>query len=291
MKICITGANGQLGQAFKGLATEFPEWTFHFAGRSKADLTDLTTVDRWLDECQPDVLINCAAYTNVNQAEQEQELARRINVDAVEHLAHYCQQQDIPLFHYSSDYVYHTEQGIPFRETDPTAPKGVYAATKLQGEQRALLVHAQTTVIRTSWVYAPTGHNFVKTMLRLGAEREELKVVSDQIGTPTYAPDLAMASLQMLKQREEAKVSREDLAGIFNFSNEGVASWYDFALAIFELSGIDCRVQAVASHEFPSPVERPHYSVLNKTKIKQTFELTIPYWREALNRCILNIKR
>lgn len=286
MNICITGAGGQLGQAFKALSSTFPDWTFHFADRAKADLGNLPAVNQWLEQCRPDVLINCAAYTNVNQAEEERELAQRINVEAVEHLAKYCSAKDISLFHYSSDYVYHTEKGVPFRETDATTPKGVYAATKLEGEQRALAVFPRATIIRTSWVYASTGHNFVKTMLRLGAERDELKVVSDQIGTPTFAPDLADATLQMIRAWEEGKVSREDLGGIFNFSNEGVCSWYDFALAIFEMSGLNCRVFPVESHEFPSPVERPHYSVLNKTKIKKAFSLEIPYWRDALKRCL-----
>lgn len=290
MKICITGAGGQLGQAFKSLSTNFPDWTFHFAHRSRADLGDLSTVDQWLAQTRPDVLINCAAYTNVNQAEEEPELARKINVTAVEHLAGYCRTNNLPFFHYSSDYVYHTERGVPFRETDATAPKGMYAATKLAGEQRALDVHPLTTVIRTSWVYASTGHNFVKTMLRLGAERDELKVVSDQIGTPTFAPDLAGASLEMIRQWQQATVPRDALAGIFNFSNEGVCSWYDFALAIFEKSGLTCRVTPVESHEFPSPVERPHYSVLNKSKIKTTFDLQIPYWRDALTRCLAEME-
>ncbi|PHN02017.1 dTDP-4-dehydrorhamnose reductase [Flavilitoribacter nigricans] len=289
MNICITGAGGQLGQSFKSLTGAYPQWQFHFADRSIADLSDLSTVDQWLEASQPDVLINCAAYTNVNQAEEDEALARQINVDAVEHLARYCSRKAIPLFHYSSDYVYHTERGIPFRETDATAPKGVYAVTKLEGERAALAAHAGTTVIRTSWVYASMGHNFVRTMLRLGSERDELKVVSDQIGTPTYAPDLAAASLQMLQAWRQGTVSGEDMAGIFNFSNEGVCSWYDFALAIFELSGLECTVHAVESHEFPSPVERPHYSVLNKTRIKKTFQLEIPYWREALGRCLAAI--
>lgn len=289
MNICITGAGGQLGQAFEKLSSNFPGWTFHFADRSKADLAKLPSLDQWLEEKRPDVLINCAAYTNVNQAEEERELAQKVNVEAVAHLAEYCSKKEIPFFHYSSDYVYHTERGIPFRETDATTPKGVYAATKLEGEQRALAVYPYSTIIRTSWVYASTGHNFVKTMLRLGAERDELKVVSDQIGTPTFAPDLANATLQMIRAWKENKVSREALGGIFNFSNEGVCSWYDFALAIFEMSDLSCRVFPVESHEFPSPVERPHYSVLNKTKIKKTFSLKIPYWRDALKRCLTAI--
>lgn len=289
MNICITGASGQLGTAFRALSGKFPDWNFIFADRSVADLSKLATLDNWLQANGPDVVINCAAYTNVNQAEQEKELARLINVDAVAHLAKYGRQNQIPLLHYSSDYVYHTEQGIPYRETDIKAPKGVYAATKLAGEQEAVAIHPLTTVIRTSWVYADTGHNFVKTMLRLGKERKELKVVVDQIGTPTYAMDLAWVSLEMLSQWEKGTINEAQLAGIYNFSNEGVCSWYDFALAIFELSGINCKVSPVESHEFPSPVERPHFSVMNKTKIKTTFGLDIPHWRDALKRCLAAI--
>lgn len=283
MTICITGANGQLGKTFRALAPAFPEWTFCFAGRTEADLANWSSVNNWLTACRPEVLINCAAYTNVNQAENEPDLARTINVDAVVQMAEYCKEKAIPLVHYSSDYVYHLQQGIPFREDDATVPKGIYAKTKLEGEQRALSVYPATTVIRTSWVYAPYGNNFLKTMLRLGRERDELKVVADQIGTPTYTFDLAAATMALLK---EWRHHHTDLSGIFNYSNEGVSSWYDFAIAIFDLSGINCRVLPIESHEFPSPVERPPFSVLNKTKIKQAFGLEIPHWRAGVDRCL-----
>jgi dTDP-4-dehydrorhamnose reductase len=286
MNIGITGASGQLGQELQQLASQFPQWTFHFADRTIADLSQPETLDRWLSKTQPDCLINCAAYTNVNQAETEAELARLINVQGVAHLATYCKQAVIPFVHYSTDYVYHLDRSIPYRENDPCDPKGVYAKTKLEGEQRALAIYPLSTIIRTSWVYSSYGHNFVKTMLRLGQERAELKVVFDQIGTPTYAKDLAQASLQILTQWQEGLITPTELGGIFNFSNEGVCSWYDFALAIFDLSGISCQVLPVESHEFPSPVARPHFSVLNKTKIKSTFGLVIPHWRVALERCL-----
>lgn len=283
MTICITGANGQLGKTFRTLSAAFPEWTFCFADRSEADLTNWPSVSNWLEKCRPAVLINCAAYTNVNKAEEEPDLARGINVDAVVQMAEYCKKRAIPLIHYSSDYVYHLQQGVPFREDDATVPKGIYAKTKLEGEQRALSVYPNTTVIRTSWVYSPYGNNFLKTMLRLGREREKLKVVADQIGTPTYTFDLAAATMALLK---EWRYNQVDLGGIFNYSNEGVSSWYDFAVAIFEVSEINCRVLPIESQEFPSPVERPPFSVLNKTKIKQAFGLEIPHWREGVNRCL-----
>lgn len=291
MKIGITGANGQLGKTFQQLAPHYPKWDFYFADRTKADLAQPQTVTQWLAEIRPDCLINCAAYTNVNQAETEVELAHRINVEGITQLAAYSHQAGIPLFHYSSDYVYHTESGIPLRENDPTNPSGVYARTKLEGEQSALAADPLMTVIRTSWVYSAHGHNFVRTMLRLGAQKSELKVVCDQIGTPTYTVDLATASLEILSQLEAGRVDRAAMAGVFNFSNEGVSSWYDFAVAIFELAGMDCRVIPVESHEFPSPVVRPHYSVLNKSHFKQTFQLEIPHWRQALRRCLLELGR
>ena len=289
MNIGITGASGQLGKEFQQLATQFPPWTFHFADRTIADLGQPDTLELWLSKIQPDCLINCAAYTNVNQAEKEQELARLINLDGVAHLATYCKQAKIPFVHYSTDYVYHLDRSIPFQESDPCQPKGIYAKTKLEGEQQAVAIYPLSTIIRTSWVYSSYGHNFVKTMLRLGQEKEELKVVFDQIGTPTYAQDLARATLHALSQWEEGHIDQAELAGIFNYSNEGVCSWYDFALAIFDLSDISCRVIPVESHEFPSPVERPHFSVLNKTKIKSTFGLEIPHWRMALKRCLAKV--
>jgi dTDP-4-dehydrorhamnose reductase len=283
MNICITGADGQLGKTFRELAPAYPEWQFHFAGRQEADLADPDSVSRWFDERGAEVVINCAAYTNVNQAESEPEPARAINVDAVVQVAEYCGERSIPFLHYSSDYVYHLQQGVPFRESDATVPKGVYAKTKLEGEQRALAIYPASTIIRTSWVYSPYGSNFLKTMLRLGQERTELKVVYDQIGTPTYTFDLAAATMSMLTRW---RYQGADLSGVFNYSNEGVGSWYDFTLAIFELSNIRCRVLPVESHEFPSPVERPPFSVLNKSKIKHAFGLEIPHWRIGVKRCL-----
>lgn len=286
MNISITGAAGQLGREFQDLAANYPHWHFHFADRSTADISRQDQVFDWLEDTQPAVVINCAAYTNVNKAESEPGQARLINVDAVGALAKWCAQRPCYLIHYSSDYVYHTEQSFPYRETDATHPKSVYAATKLAGEQLALQQHPLTTIIRTSWVYSAYGHNFVKTMLRLGRERDTVSVVEDQIGTPTYAHDLAQATLDIIHQTLQQQQSPERLAGIYNFSNSGVCSWYDLAIAVFELAGIDCQVLPVDSGAFPSPAQRPHYSVLSKEKYRKTFIRPIPHWRDALQRCL-----
>jgi dTDP-4-dehydrorhamnose reductase len=206
----------------------------------------------------------------------------------VKNLAQICAQYQLPLIHFSTDYVYHSKNNMPFRETDSVHPQGVYAKTKLAGERAALQYHPNLTmVIRTSWVYSEFGHNFVKTMLRLGAERPNLKVVVDQIGSPTYAPDLAQSVLQIYQQVKDGKVPQQSLAGIWHFANEGVASWYDLACAVFEYQKMACKVMPISTSEYPTPAQRPPFSVLDKSKIKSAFGLQIPYWRESLKKCLL----
>jgi dTDP-4-dehydrorhamnose reductase len=285
-RILVTGATGQLGHAFQTRGRDYGDLKLTAANRHQLDVTDELQVNRYFDTHSFDVCINTAAYTAVDKAETDQAACRLANVDAVGFLAKACSKQGIPLIHFSSDYVYHGLQNTPLRETDPTLPKGIYARTKLEGELLAQKLHPQTMIIRTSWVYAANGHNFMNTMLRLGREHSELKVVFDQVGTPTYAPDLAGAVLEMLQKVWTGAVPATALQGVYHYSNEGVASWYDFALAIFEYSGINCKVIPIESTDYPTPAQRPPFSVLNKAKIKAAFGLEIPHWRSSLRKCM-----
>lgn len=285
--ILITGAKGQLGQCFEQLATDFPQLSFVFAASGDLDIGDRAAVQRFFARHSIQWCINCAAYTAVDKAESEPAQAKRINVAGVKNLADVCALQNIPLIHFSTDYVYHSKQNLPFREEDAVSPKGVYARTKLQGERAAQQAHpAGVMIIRTSWVYSTFSNNFVKTMLRLGTERPVLSVVFDQIGTPTYAPDLAAAVLSIIDKTMRGEIARETLAGIWHYSNEGVTSWYDFAQAIFEIRDLPCRVQPIETKNFPTPAQRPPFSVLNKSKIKTQLGIVIPHWRESLVRCL-----
>ena len=284
--ILVTGANGQLGQCFRQLADQNPNVYFYFAGSSELDITNKRMVRKFFEQHPVSWCINCAAYTAVDQAQKEPAVARKINISGVKNLAEACAPQGIPLIHFSTDYVYHTKQNTPFKEDDPVSPKGIYARTKRSGERAALLANPNTMVIRTSWVYSEFAHNFVKTMLRLGRERSNLNVVYDQIGTPTYAPDLAAAVLDIIRKAETEAVPPYLLAGIWHYSNEGVTSWYDFAKAIFEIKNIPCVVQPIESKAYPTPAMRPHFSLMDKSKIRTAFGLQIPHWRESLLRCL-----
>jgi dTDP-4-dehydrorhamnose reductase len=284
--ILITGANGQVGSEIDALSIQYPEFDLFFADRADLDITKEEEIARFLDRHPFQYLINAAAYTAVDKAETEPELARKVNTDGPRLLAKACRERDIALIHYSTDYVYHTEHNRPYKEDDFTAPKGVYAQTKLEGDLAVLENTDNGMIIRTSWVYSSFGHNFVKTMLRLGKERDQLNIVFDQIGSPTYARDLAKASLDIIQ-----KSKKEDLKGIYHYSNEGVCSWYDFALAIFEIAGIECIVRPIESKDYPTPAERPPFSVLNKGKMKEDFGLVIPHWRESLAKCIGLLKK
>jgi dTDP-4-dehydrorhamnose reductase len=285
--VLITGANGQLGQCFRQMALDWPQFDFFFADSATLNLTDSTAVSAFFRQHRLSWCINCAAYTAVDKAESEPEQAKAVNTTAVAFLARQCARNGVPLVHISTDYVYHSDRGVPLVETDKTSPKGVYAATKLGGDRAVLRYHPDGgMVIRTSWVYARHGHNFVNTMLRLGAERPVLRVVFDQVGTPTYAPDLAAAILQIVQQVEQKQVPLSAIAGIWHYSNEGVTSWYDFAKAIFDLKNMKVQVEPIESAQFPTPARRPHFSVLNKNKVKSVFQLNIPHWRESLTTCL-----
>lgn len=283
--ILVTGANGQLGRCFQELEARYPQWRFLFADSSQLDITDRRAVSSFFEKNTPTWCINCAAYTAVDKAESEPKRAQQVNAAGAKNIAGACARLGIPTVHFSTDYVYHGRQNTPLREDTPVSPKSVYARTKLAGD-RAVLHHNPQfgMVIRTSWVYAPHGHNFARTMARLGAERPALNVVFDQIGTPTYAPDLAEAVLHIIEKVENNTVPRTAVAGIWHYSNEGVCSWYDFAHAIVDLLGLPCRVNAIETKDYPLPAQRPPFSVLNKAKIKEVFGLDIPHWRRGVER-------
>lgn len=280
MKILVTGKNGQLGQELQQLAQKHTA-EFVFTSKEELDITNRDTVLDFLKKHAFDYCINCAAYTSVDKAEEETNTAEAANVKGVRNIADACKNANTTLIHLSSDYVYHNEVNRPMMEIDPTTPKSVYAQTKLNGDFAAM-THSESVVIRTSWVYSSFGNNFVKTMLKLGVQKEKLKVVCDQIGTPTYAHDIAVAILHIIKECETGNAH----FGTFNFSNEGVTSWYDFAKEIFNIKGLSCDVQPILSKEYPTAAKRPHYSVLNKSKIKTKYNMNIPHWRDSLKKCL-----
>ncbi|MEM1326992.1 MAG: dTDP-4-dehydrorhamnose reductase [Bacteroidota bacterium] len=282
--ILVTGANGQVGSELQFLARNHSDWQFQFTDHTQLDITDEQAVRTYFAKNKVDYCINCAAYTAVDKAESEPDRAEAINVQGVVHLAKACQQHDAQLLHISTDYVYDNAINRPLREDDPTDPKSVYARTKLAGDLEALQHNERSIVLRTSWVYSSFGHNFVKTMIRLGKERDQLGIVFDQIGTPTYARSLADAILHVISQLSIEKSTMQ--RGVFHYSNEGVCSWYDFASAIFELKKIDVNVLPILSKAYPTPAARPTFSVLDKSKIKEVFGVDIPHWRADLKACL-----
>lgn len=285
-QVLVCGANGQLGLEFLTLAPKDGHLHFHFADRQQLDITHYDEVARYLSLHHIHYCINCAAYTAVDRAETDREAARRVNAEAVQALARACARHGVLLIHFSTDYVYHSQQNRPFHEDAPTLPQGVYAQTKLEGDQLALSENPDTLIFRTSWVYSSFGHNFVKTMLRLAQERDTLKVVYDQIGSPTYAHDLAKAVLELLRRDAAGQMALRDLAGVYHYSNEGVCSWYDLAKAALELKGLTCQVLPIESKDYPTAAQRPPYSVLSKEKFKSSFGMDIPYWRDSLAACL-----
>ena len=284
--ILVTGSKGQLGQELCFLSTQFPLFEFTYVDIEELDITNAEAVQSFFDTKPYQYLISCAAYTAVDKAESNASIAQKVNVEGPRNLALACRKHGTTMLHLSTDYVYHNQQNTPFREDDETCPQSVYAQTKLEGDQVVLQELEQAAIIRTSWVYSAFGHNFVKTMIRLGTERKQLGIVFDQIGTPTYARDLAQALLQIIVRLENGEVSKDQLHGIYHYSNEGVCSWYDFALAIFELEGISCNTLPIETSAYPTPAKRPPFSVLNKAKIKKAFNLEIPHWRDALKRML-----
>lgn len=284
--ILITGANGQLGTAFYEISSRFSEFIPVFADKAQLDITSEASIAEYFDRHQFTYCINCAAYTAVDKAETNQTLAENINIHGPQLLAKYCKDRSITFFHFSTDYVYHTLVNQPYLEGDLPQPRNIYARTKLAGDEAVLETYPESIILRTSWVYSHTGKNFVKTMIRLGKERPSLNVVFDQIGTPTYAPDLAEAVIHIFEKLEAQPELKKTSGGVYHFSNEGVSSWYDFALAIFDIMDIDCKVTPIESKDYPTPAQRPFFSVLNKRKIKEAFDIEIPHWRDSLKSCL-----
>jgi dTDP-4-dehydrorhamnose reductase len=281
--ILITGANGQLGNCLRDLAADFQDkYNFYYTDVAELDITDAEAIEKFVADKGIDIIINAAAYTAVDKAEDEVELAYCLNRDAVRNLAEVARNHNCLLVHVSTDYIFSGESCKPYMETDTPAPQSVYGASKLAGEQAIMESGCRALVIRTSWLYSEYGNNFVKTMLRLGTERESLNVVSDQIGGPTYAGDLAKVIFRLI---EVAPI--EEKVGIYHFANEGVCSWYDFAKAIMEFGGKKCDVNPIFTSEYPSKARRPSFSVFNLRKTKTTTKMDIPYWRDSL-RLIIN---
>lgn len=279
MNILVTGANGQLGNEIRGIASECSD-NYIFTDVADLDITDSRAVMEFVAQKEISVVINCAAYTNVEKAEGDFSTADLINHFAVGNLADACKANGAVLIHVSTDYVFNGRNCIPYREEDPTEPIGVYGSTKLAGEKVVVDSGCKYLIFRTAWLYSSFGNNFVKTMRRLTSERDSINVVFDQIGSPTYAFDLAAAICHIVESRQL------DKCGVYHFTDEGVCSWFDFAKEICAMSGNECNIQPCHTDEFPTKAERPHYSVLDKTKVKTTFGLSIPYWRDSLVRCI-----
>ena len=277
--ILVTGANGQLGMEFRALEKKFPGCQFLFAGKSELSIENVFSVKEYFNNHVIDFCINCAAYTAVDNAEEEKDIATAINVTAVGNLAAVCKEFNTVFFHFSTDYVFNGEATEPYKETDSTDPVNYYGNTKLQGELAALQNNQNAIIIRTSWVYSSFGKNFVKTMLRLMSEKDQVGVVADQFGCPTYAGDLAAAVMKIIE-------GENVIPGIYHYCNDGIISWYDFALAIKEFSHSACTINAIETSAYPTPAARPHYSALNIAKIKNTYSLQAMPWRKSLERCI-----
>jgi dTDP-4-dehydrorhamnose reductase len=279
-KIFVTGANGQLGRELRVLAEEFSAFNFFFFDRATLPIEDPEASRTFLDREKPQWIINCAAYTAVDKAESEKESAYEINGDAPGYLADACTRQGTRLIHISTDYVFDGSSGIPLKETDVTHPINVYGASKLEGEiQISQKYGGSSVILRTSWVYSEFGNNFVKTMIRLMKERPAINVVNDQIGSPTYAADLAAVLLHIIGYEKFTP-------GLFHYSNEGRISWYDFAIAIRDAIGSTCTVNPIPANQYPTPAKRPHYSLLDKTYIQTTYGITIPDWQRSLFSCL-----
>lgn len=279
MNILVTGCNGQLGSEMQLLEKENPQHTFFNTDVEELDITDQDAIEKFVAYNGIDGIVNCAAYTAVDKAEANEELCTRLNAEAPAYLAAAVGRRGGWMIQISTDYVFDGTKHTPYTEDDDTCPNSVYGKTKLVGELNVQKLCENSMIIRTAWLYSTFGNNFVKTMIRLGKEKPELGVIFDQIGTPTYARDLALAIF--------AAVNKGIVPGVYHFSNEGVISWYDFTKAIHRIAGINtCHVRPLHTAEYPTPAKRPHYSVLDKTKIKNTFGIEVPYWEESLRECI-----
>lgn len=283
--ILITGSNGQLGSEIREISDQYENYNFIFTDVEELDLTISEDIVSFFTDNKIDACINCAAYTAVDKAEDEVELAMLVNSTAVENLSKVCKNNGTLLFHISTDYVFNGKHFMPYVETDTVSPDSQYGLSKLKGEEAVMLNCDKAIIVRTSWLYSSHGNNFVKTLIKLGNERDQLSVVSDQVGTPTYAADLAEAIMVMIASFDETKPKE-----IYHFSNEGAISWYDFGKAIMKLSDIECAINPIDSKDYPSKANRPFYSVLSKSKIKKHYSVNVPYWEDSLRRMIIKSK-
>ena len=283
MNVLVTGANGQLGNEMR-LMAQNSSYHYIFTDVEELDITDFNAILQTVKEKEIQIIVNCAAYTNVDKAENDFDIANALNNIAVGRLANVAKAQNATLIHISTDYVFNGNNHIPYTEDDITDPIGVYGKTKLAGEETIKKVGCNYIILRTAWLYSKWGNNFVKTMQKLTLEKDSLSVIFDQIGSPTYAKDLAHA-ISLIIERNMLNQQ-----GIYHYSNEGVCSWFDFAKEICELSGHNCNITPIHSQEYPSKVTRPHYSVLDKTKFKETFGIPVPYWKDSLKKCINELK-
>ena len=283
-KILITGGNGQLGQCIRTVKNEFSDHEYFFTDVEELDICNPEELKAFTKDNNIDYLVNCAAYTAVDKAEHEQVIARKLNADAVKNIGSAAMENNFKVVHVSTDYVFDGKTFKPYTEDTFAVPESFYGQTKLLGEKYLLETQPESIIVRTAWLYSEFGNNFVKTMVRLGKERDELKVVADQVGSPTYAIDLARVLLSMIDQVE--KGNKPFKPGIYHYSNEGVCSWYDFTINIHQMMGIDCKVFPIESKEYPTAAPRPFYSVLNKAKIKSDYKINIPYWRTSLEKCL-----
>ena len=279
MNILITGANGQLGNEMRILGAQQSQHKLFYTDVEDLDITNKSAIYDYVSNNDIELIVNCAAFTAVDRAENEEPLARLLNALAVLNLGEVATEKGAKIIHISTDYVFDGKAYTPYRETDCPNPASAYGRTKLEGEQLLMQACPAAVIIRTAWLYSEFGNNFVKTMLRLGRERDSLNVVFDQIGSPTYALDLAQAIMTIIN-------ADKWIAGVYHFTNEGVCSWYDFTKAIHQLAGIECNVTPIRSEQYPTPTERPHYSVLDKAKIKEDYGVAVPHWHEALQRCV-----
>lgn len=279
IRILVTGSNGQLGSEIKKLSRDYTDSEFVFVDRETMPLENTNSIISLLNKINPQIIINAGAYTAVDKAEKDKELAEKVNHFAVDTISKWCVKNDAKLIHISTDYVFDGTSKVPYCESDSPAPINWYGETKLRGEMAIKNNEADAVIIRTSWVYSEYGNNFVKTMLRLMKERDHIGVVNDQIGTPTYALDLAQAIFSIIE-------SDNWQSGIYHYSNDGEISWYDFAIAIAALSNLECQIKPVVSKDFPTVASRPNYSLLDKSKITVDYGLTIPDWKESLNKCL-----
>lgn len=280
LNVLVTGSNGQLGSEIKELSVDYL-YNFFFTDRDTLDISNQNAINEFINLNNINIIINCAAYTAVDKAESDEENADKTNHLAVKSLAQISKEKNIKLIHVSTDYVFDGKNYKPYNEDDKTNPNGVYGQTKLDGEKAMQEMNPKNSIIiRTSWIYSSYGANFVKTMLRLGKEKEQLGVIYDQVGTPTYARDLAKVILEIMPNIKNENVE------IYNYSNEGVLSWYDFAKEIMRMAKLTCTINPIETKEYPTPAKRPHYSLLNRSKIKKEFGTIIPYWKDSLDECL-----